>query len=167
MSTTFAPRTFHTGHTGHTRHATARGTGRGVAQRTTVRRVSAQYAVVVPPRVRTRVTGGGHTGRRPSGSVFVRRRLAVLLVVVATAAALGLGVGTVLASRGGDPASASAARPANPGGTAAYPARAGDTMWSIAAMFCGERSHADYLDDLIRLNGGRTEVGVGQLVLLP
>lgn len=125
----------------------------------------AQFRAVVPARYRY---ARRRPARRYGHSVFVRRRLAVLLVVVTIAAALGLGVGTVLANRGGVPASTSAVRPANPtAGVAAYAALPGDTMWSIATSFRGERSLDDYLDDLIRLNGGSTDIAVGQLVLLP
>lgn len=97
---------------------------------------------------------------RRSTHVYIRRRIVVASVFFSLLAALGVGAGNVLANRGGEPASATAVRQAN------YLVQPGDTLWSIAENHCGGANLADYVDDLIALNGG-TIVQVGQLISLP
>lgn len=92
---------------------------------------------------------------------YVRRRVAVVGLLVFALALVLFGAGQVLASRGGDPASTPAARPAT-----AYVVQPGDTLWSLAEAFHGPSSRASYLDRLIDDNGG-SQLQVGQLVELP
>ncbi len=116
----------------------------------------APYVVVVPARL-------APVRRRPL--VYVRRRVLVSLTLVAVVAAVWLGAGTVLANRGGDPASASTVRPAL-APAQVYTAQPGDTMWSIAERFHGSQPTTAYVDELIGLNGGAALV-VGQAITLP
>lgn len=118
-----------------------------------------QYAVVVPSRLAAPRTAAS----RPTTQVYVRRRLLVVLVLVAVVAAVWMGAGDVVANRGGDPASASAVRPV---AAQTYIVQPGDTMWSIARVHHGERSLSDYVDLLIEHNGG-TLLQIGQQVVLP
>jgi len=121
-------------------------------------------AVVIP----------GQFGESHSASqIYARRRLMVLLVLSAIVLVLLVGTGHVVANRGGAPASASMIRPANatpavasPAATNMYVVQAGDTMWSIGQRFHGDRSLADYVDQLIAENGG-TEIQVSQALSLP
>lgn len=116
----------------------------------------APYVVVVPSRF-------APVRRRPV--VYVRRRVLVSLVLVAVVAAVWLGAGTVLANRGGEPASTSTVRPAI-APTQVYVAQPGDTMWSIAARFHGSQPETRYVDELVGLNGGAS-LEVGQAIALP
>lgn len=111
------------------------------------------YSVVLPGRL-------AHT--RPATQVFIRRRLLVALVLFAVVAGVWLGAGSVLANRGGEPASAAAVRPA-----ISYVVQPGDTLWSIAGHHHGQFDQATYVDALIQRNGGTTIVQVGQLLVLP
>jgi LysM repeat protein len=120
-------------------------------------------AVVIP----------GRFGESSTASqIYARRRLMVLLVLAAILLVLLVGTGHVVANRGGAPASASMIRPANPTAAATpaavnmYVVQAGDTMWSIGQRFHGDRSLADYVDQLIADNGG-TEIQVSQALSLP
>lgn len=133
----------------------------------------------------------GH--RRPAHAVYVRRRLLVGLVVIGLFTVLGVSAHSVLADRGGVPAStsvirpvagpvqlaAAAARAVSPQGVAAVPTPAvgvaagvqylvqpGDTLWSLGELFHGRRSVGDYVDALVVANGGAS-VQVGQLLTLP
>ena len=115
----------------------------------------APYVAVVPPR---------YLPVRDRSMVYVRRRVLVSLVLLAVVAATWLGVGSVLANRGGDPASAPTVRPAS--ATQVYVAQPGDTMWSLAQRFRGDASAQAYLDALIDANGG-TSIAVGQAITLP
>jgi len=92
---------------------------------------------------------------------YVRRRVMVVGLLVFALALVLFGAGQVLASRGGDPASTPAARPAT-----AYIVQPGDTLWSLAQTFHGPWSRASYLDRLIDGNGG-SQLEAGQLILLP
>jgi nucleoid-associated protein YgaU len=74
---------------------------------------------------------------------------------------LFVGTGHVVANRGGAPASASAIRPAT-----VYVVQAGDTLWSIGERFHGHASLADYVDELISVNGG-THIQPSQALTLP
>ena len=68
---------------------------------------------------------------RSSNSVYVRRRLVAVLLLVGFISLVGLGVRTVLADRGGVPASTPAIRPAS------SPAAAGAALAVPAAMPAG------------------------------
>lgn len=120
----------------------------------------APFVVVVPQRA---------LPSRQREMVYVRRRVLVSLVLLAVVVAIWLGVGSVLANRGGDPASASTARPALHSAAAAvavHVVQPGDTLWSLAQRYHGQTLVDDYLDQLIALNGG-TAVSVGQAITLP
>jgi LysM repeat protein len=109
-------------------------------------------AVVIP----------GQFGESYSASqLYARRRLMVLLSLIAIVLVLFVGAGHVVANRGGAPASASMIRPAN-----VYVVQTGDTLWSIAERFHGHISLADYVDSLVSSNGG-TKLQVSQALTLP
>jgi LysM repeat protein len=116
--------------------------------------MSATFSVVVPR---------SHAGPRQDAHVpnYVRRRAVVVGLLVFALALTLFGAGQVLASRGGDPASTSAVRPATP-----YIVQPGDTLWSLADTFHGPWTRAAYLDRLIDGNGG-SGIQVGQLLELP
>jgi len=113
---------------------------------------SQRYTVVLPARL---------ADPRPAAEVYVRRRLLVGLVLVAVVVAVWFGAGSVLANRGGVPASAAAVRPAT-----TYVVQPGDTLWSIAAAHHGDAAQSSYVDLLVQRNGGTT-VQIGQLLTLP
>ena len=117
----------------------------------------ASYTVVVPARLRAAAVAE----QRPATQVFVRRRLMVAMVFIAVVVALSVGAGSVLANRGGAPASTSAVRPAT-----TYVVQPGDTIWSIAQRFHGEGSQMRYVDALVAINGG-SALQVGQVMTLP
>lgn len=119
-------------------------------------------------------------------ATYVRRRLAVALVLIALIVVGWVSVSallahTVLADRGGVPASTPAIRSDTTGADASsahvnsaagavasgtYLVRSGDTLWSIAQRLHGRRSVADYVDRLVAANHGTT-VQIGQLLTLP
>lgn len=119
---------------------------------------------------------------RPSHVVYVRRRLVVGLVLLLLGTLALLGVRTMLADRGGVPASTLAIRPASAlaqpeaapavatptsvAVAAVYVVRSGDTIWSVAEARHGGRSIGDYVEALIDSNGG-TSLQVGQQLVLP
>ncbi|MEO5901598.1 MAG: LysM peptidoglycan-binding domain-containing protein [Ilumatobacteraceae bacterium] len=115
-----------------------------------------RFASVTPPAHDTSTTL--HASDTPN---YVRRRVVVVGLLVFALALVLFGAGGVLASRGGDPASTPAARPAT-----SYIVRPGDTLWSLANTFHGPWSRASYLDRLLDGNGG-SEIQVGQLLELP
>ena len=98
---------------------------------------------------------------RPSTQVFLRRRVLVALVFIFVFVALTIGAGSVLANRGGAPASTSAVRPA-----ISYVVQPGDTVWSISENLRGGTSQADYVDALVSALGGAS-LQVGQVITLP
>ena len=123
--------------------------------------------------------------RRPAHAVYVRRRLLVGLVVCGLLTVLGVTAQSVLADRGGVPAStptvrpvtvqlAAASSPSMPASPSPSPAAAGtqyivqpgDTLWSLGELFHGSTSIAGYVDALVARNGGAS-VQVGQLLTLP
>lgn len=137
--------------------------------------MSVSYAVVVP----ARYGAGWQSSARPMAQVYARRRVIALLGLFTLVAGLWFGTSTVLANRGGVPASASAVRPdaaAAPLAAAASSAAAsaapgyivqpGDTLWSIAARLRGGESQADYVAALVEVNGGAS-LQVGQVLRLP
>ncbi|MEI7617338.1 MAG: LysM domain-containing protein [Actinomycetota bacterium] len=119
---------------------------------------------------------------RPAHSVYMRRRLAVGLLLAAAVAVLGVAANTVLANRGGVPASTSTVRPANvalapaampiamPAVVAShaitYIVQPGDSIWQLAAQFRGTHGFNNYVDSLIASNGG-TVLQPGQILVLP
>lgn len=98
---------------------------------------------------------------RSVATIYLRRRVVAALAFSVTMLLLWLGAGNVLASRGGDPASVSTARPG-----ATHVVQAGDTLWSIATAHRGTNGQTEYVEALIALNGS-TVVHVGQVVELP
>ena len=110
-----------------------------------------RYTVVLP----------GQADPRPTTTVYIRRRLLVSLVLATILAILWLSAGSVLANRGGAPASASAVRPAT-----SYVVQPGDTLWSIAATHHGDMSQTAYVDVLVQANGG-AGIQIGQVLSLP
>ncbi len=97
----------------------------------------------------------------------------VASVLFSLVAALGVGAGTVLANRGGAPASVPAVRQAitphlstTPHGSTTYVVQPGDTMYSIAEAYREGADLMHFLDDLIALNGGVT-LQIGQQIALP
>jgi LysM repeat protein len=110
------------------------------------------YTVVLP---------GQLAEPRPASVVYIRRRVLVSLVLVTILAMVWLGAGSVLANRGGEPASASAVRP-----VATYVVQPGDTLWSIAALHHGQASQTSYVDALVQANGGAS-LQIGQVISLP
>ena len=107
----------------------------------------ASYTVVVPARLRAAAVATTMISEafRPSSTV---------------------GGGSVLANRGGAPASTSAVRPASVSSAASYVVQPGDTIWSIAQRFHGEGSQMRYVDALVAINGG-SALQVGQVMTLP
>lgn len=107
---------------------------------------------------------------RPSHRTFVRRRVAVALLVVATASVPAVALATAVTGRGGAPASAATIRPSTAAAaaeaSATYVVRPGDTLWSIADVHRGSSGHGSYLDALIAANGGAS-IQVGQRLVLP
>ena len=93
--------------------------------------------------------------------VHLRRRVVAALAFTGTMAMLWAGAGNVLANRGDDPASV---LPVRPGAT--HVAQPGESLWLIAEQFRGDEAQADYVQELIDLNGG-TQLVVGQVVRLP
>ncbi len=131
------------------------------------------YTVVLPSRVvpsrvmPVRLSPGHVAGparrvdNRPSTQVFLRRRLLVALVFIAVFVALTIGAGSVLANRGGAPASTSVVRPAS-----TYIVQSGDTVWSIAEQLRGGASQVEYVDALVN-SLGNASLQVGQVITLP
>lgn len=120
-----------------------------------------RYSVVVPARFAAPQTP--RAAQQHTSVVYIRRRVLVSLVLAAVVAVVWLGAGSVVANRGGDPASASAVRPT---ATVTYVVQAGDSMWSIAAAHRGGHSQVDYVDMLIDANGG-SSIEPGQQLILP
>jgi nucleoid-associated protein YgaU len=124
-------------------------------------------AVVIPGQFRER----SHRYQQPLGdqapvsTLYARRRLTVLVSLAAIVLVLFVGAGHVVANRGGAPASASAIRPATLQSNV-YVVQAGDTLWSIGQRFHGHLSLADYVDQLIAVNGG-TRIEPSQALTLP
>jgi hypothetical protein len=126
-------------------------------------------AVVIPGQfVRPRQYGELHSGP----PVYARRRLMVMLCLVAIVLVLLVSAGHVVANRGGAPASASAIRPATvsvqgrPANANVYIVQAGDTLWSIGERFHGQAALGEYVDALVSANGG-TVLQVAQAITLP
>lgn len=103
--------------------------------------------------------------RRPN---YTLRRLSVGAGAVLALAVVVVVLSSLLASLGGDPASAAGTSPAEAVSTVerTHVARPGDTLWSIAHQYRGDVGHERYVDALVRLNGGAGIV-VGQAVSLP
>ena len=133
------------------------------------RRPSDAYVVRLPRRHARAVAGRPASQRRPSAVaprpavaiVHLRRRVVAALAFTGTMVMLWAGAGNVLANRGDDPASV---LPVRPGAT--HVAQPGESLWLIAEQFRGDEAQADYVQELIDLNGG-TQLVVGQVVRLP
>ena len=121
---------------------------------TTVRAVAPRPAARPAPAV-DRPPPGGRAA--PAGLAGV--------VAVGALSLLGLGAHGVLSGPGDVPASAAGAGPAPDARTVKV--HAGDTMWSIAERYHGDVAIQRYVDALVDLNGGSTEIDAGQLVRLP
>lgn len=108
-----------------------------------------------PRPVELRLIPGGRS-LAPTRSTYRRRRLAVSLVALALLFAGGLAARVALGGLGGVPASVPAARPvaATPPSGGAYVVQPGDTLWSIAQRFHGERDLSAFVDELVEANGG-------------
>jgi nucleoid-associated protein YgaU len=104
------------------------------------------------------------SGARPGAGAPRRRRLAGL-VAAGALSLLGLGAHGVLSGPGDVPASAAGAGPDPASRTVKV--HAGDTLWSIAERHHGHVAIQRYVDALVDLNGGSTEIAAGQLVHLP
>lgn len=102
---------------------------------------------------------------RPTHTVYLRRRVLVLLALVAVACTVWVGAGQVMANSAPitDPVSAIAAAPV---GSSIYVAHEGDTMWTIGARFHGSFGQVEYVNMLIDANGG-SFIRSGQAVVLP
>jgi Tfp pilus assembly protein FimV len=98
-------------------------------------------------------------------AVAPRRRRLAGLVVAGALSVLGLGAHGVLSGPGDVPASAAGAGPDPASRTVKV--HAGDTLWSIAERHRGGVAIQRYVDALVDLNGGSTEIDAGQLVHLP
>ena len=123
-------------------------------------------AVVIPGQFRERSYRYQQLGdQAPVSALYARRRLTVLVSLAAIVLVLFVGAGHVVANRGGAPASASAIRPATSQFNV-YVVQAGDTLWSIGQRFHGHLSLADYVDQLIAVNGG-THIEPSQALTLP
>lgn len=103
---------------------------------------------------------------------YAARRVGAVAIVVLAALVLVVLFQSVLASFSGQPAQAAEALPAVAAASAdeiappAHVAQPGDTLWSIADEYRGDVGRDQYVDALVRLNGG-TVVVVGQAVALP
>ena len=126
-------------------------------------------AVVIPDQFAVPRQFGAFRSGLP---VYARRRLMVMLCLVAIVLVLLVGAGHVVANRGGAPASASAIRPAtasvqgSPDDANVYIVQTGDTLWSIGERFHGQAALAEYVDALVSANGG-TVLQVAQAITLP
>jgi hypothetical protein len=114
----------------------------------------------------TAILPGRLAHARPATQVYIRRRLLVAVVLVVVVAGVWLGAGSVRATRGGEPASPTAGRPAITYPAITYVVHPGDTLWSIAGRYHGAIDQADYVDALVQRNGGSI-VQVGQALALP
>lgn len=103
---------------------------------------------------------------RPTHRTYVRRRAAAAGLLLALLVVPAFALGSFVTGRGGDPASAAAARPAN-AAPATYVVQPGDSLWTIAAEFRGQVGQADYVERLIAANGGEAGVLAGQRLILP
>jgi hypothetical protein len=97
--------------------------------------------------------------------VYRRRRVAAVALLTVALGVFGGAAHGLLTGRGGDPASAAAARSASP--PVFVVVRSGDTMWSIAEEHRGRIDRDRYITALIEANGGSTALDVGQTLRLP
>lgn len=103
--------------------------------------------------------------RRSGATVYRRRRRVVGLAVAAIVGVLGFGLQALLTDSGDGPAAAAGVVSATSAGFVVR-VEAGDSMWSIAQQYRGEHGINDYIDALVRRNGG-TVIQAGQLLTLP
>jgi hypothetical protein len=101
--------------------------------------------------------------RTPTPATY-RRRRAIAGLLVAGAVGCGVLAGNAVTGPGGVPASAAGTGTLQ--APRAVPARAGDSLWSLAEDYRGGVPIARYVEALISLNGG-TRIEAGQIVRLP
>ncbi|NBW92026.1 MAG: LysM peptidoglycan-binding domain-containing protein [Actinobacteria bacterium] len=95
---------------------------------------------------------------RPAQAVYRRRRVGVLAIAVAIAAAGAFGLN-------GTKASADQALPGQQTEPHFVVAQSGDTLWAIAQRIAPQANTAELVDELVRMNGD--SISVGQRVLVP
>ncbi len=112
----------------------------------------------------------GRSSARPN---FAARRVAALLVALASVMTGAWFVGEIATAVAGRPASAadagasaSSSDDRNDITPRAHVARSGDTLWSIADEYRGSVNRDRYIDALVDLNGS-TSIDIGQAVRLP
>lgn len=103
--------------------------------------------------------------RGADAAVYRRRRRVVALAVAAIVGVSGFGLQALLTDSGDGPAAAAGVVSATSAGFVVR-VEAGDSMWSIAQQYRGEHDIDDYIDALVRGNGG-TVIQAGQLLTLP
>jgi hypothetical protein len=102
-------------------------------------------------------------------SVYARRRVAAIATLIVLLLVAFLGARTVLADRGGAPASSPAIRLTVAPSVlqaGAYLVQPGDTLWSIGQRFHGSVDVADYVDRLVAAHGDPS-VDIGDIIVLP
>ena len=108
---------------------------------------------------------------RPTQRTYLRRRAVTGALLLSLLVVPAVVLGSFVTGRGGNPASAAAARPANVPAAApaavTYVVQPGDNLWSIAASFRGDTGHGAYVDELVAANGGDATVIPGQRLVLP
>jgi hypothetical protein len=112
---------------------------------------------------------------QPDPTNFLRRRLLALLLAIGAAVLGGIlvqklaavmpAVPAVVAERQIEPAALVGDTSAD-AGPGLYVAQPGDSMWSIAAGLVPYGQTAEFVDQLVALNGG-VALSIGQRVVLP
>jgi LysM repeat protein len=127
--------------------------------------MSAAISFSQPTRSRVRPASARVVPTRPASEATYRRRRAMVGIVLAMVAAVGIVLThDVLAGSSGAPASAAAGQPAHT--LRSVTVQPGDTLWSIAQVNHGSVPITRYVDKLVDLNGGPS-IQAGQAVRLP